>query len=273
MKFKNKHVKKIARTVSRQFEQLWSATFDAGKPYLTERDGVLALNFDAMSVQSEMYVDRPDELVISYTRAMMSFLLLNPAPRRIAMIGLGGGSIAKYCYRYLPAAEIKVIEISPEVIALRDAFLIPADDTRFCVLADDGARWVVDTTFQPEVLIVDGFDTEGLPAALRSQRFYDDCFVAVADSGMLVVNLWGGYPNYELYLARICNSFAGRVLVLDSDDGFNKIILAVKNGVFPPLRSSIKQHAATLDLTHALNFQVKSNRLIDALTVFAAGGR
>jgi hypothetical protein len=44
----------------------------------------------------------------------------------------------------------------------------------------------------------------------------------------------------------------------------------VKNGVFPPLRSSIKQHAATLDLTHALNFQVKSNRMIDALTVLTA---
>lgn len=135
MKFKNKHVKNIARTVCREFDRFCAG---AAKPYLTERDGVLALNFDAMSVQSEMYVDRPDELVISYTRAMMSFLLLNPAPERIAMIGLGGGSIAKYCYRNVTSAEIQVIEISPDVIALRNDFAIPADDARFCVLANDG---------------------------------------------------------------------------------------------------------------------------------------
>lgn len=269
MKFKNKYAKNIAQTVCRQFDRLCAA--QAAKPYLTERDGVLALNFDAMSVQSEMYVDRPDELVISYTRAMMSFLLLNPAPGRIAMIGLGGGSIAKYCYRNLPTAEIKVIEISPDVIALRNEFAIPADDARFSVLAGDGAHWVAAAQGAADVLIVDGFDTDGLPAALSSQRFYDDCFAALADSGILAVNLWGGYPHYEDYLARISNSFAGRIVVVDSDDEFNKIVLAVKNGVFPPDVSFIRQHANILDLSHPLNFQSKSNRLIGALKSVNAG--
>lgn len=238
----------------------------AGKPYLTERKGILALNFDSLSVQSEMFIDSPDELVISYTRAMMSFLLLDTTPKRIAMIGLGGGSLAKYCYRYLPQTEIKVVEISPDVIALRNEFAIPADDARFQVLLGDGVLWVADTEWHPDVLILDGFDTGGLPEALGSQRFYDDCFAAIADNGILAANLWGGYPHYDEYLARIHNSFAGRVVVVDSEDSLNKIVLAVKNSAFPPSVSAIRQHANTLALTHPLNFHAKCNRLIQGLS-------
>lgn len=267
-----KNWKNISRSVHQQFDQMMAWTADAtakpcaGKPYLTEKGGILALNFDIMSVQSEMYIDRPDELVISYTRAMMCFLLLEPAPKRIAMIGLGGGSLAKYCYRYLPQAEITVVEISPEVIALRNEFAIPADDTRFRVLPGDGAPWVTDMSWQPDVLIVDGFDTSGLPAQLSSQRFYDDCFASLADNGILVVNLWGGYPHYDEYLARIHTSFADRVVVVDAEDSVNKIVLAVKNSAFPPPLSVIRQHASTLVSTHPLNFQAKATKLIQALS-------
>lgn len=268
----SKQIKKIARAMHQQFDHMLSWTTgaslkpEAGKPYLTERDGILALNFDALSVQSEMYIDRPDELVISYTRAMMSFLLFAPSPKKIAMIGLGGGSLAKYCYRYLPQTEIVVVEISDDVIALRNEFAVPPDDARFNVVSGDGAAWVADTRWQPEVLIVDGFDRGGLPAPLSCQRFYDDCFLSLAENGMMAVNLWGGYPYYDDYLARINNSFAGRVVVVDSEDSVNKIVLAVKNGAFPPSASLLRQHAGLLALDHALNFQKKCNRLIQALS-------
>lgn len=271
MKFKSKPLKKAAQIIRHQLEQMLELTAgsppsaNATKPYLSEKDGILALNFDGFSVQSEMFIDAPDDLVIGYTRAMMSFLLLNHAPKRIAMIGLGGGSLAKYCYRYLPATEeIVVIEINAEVIALRNEFAIPADDARFRVLLGDGAAWVRDTLEAPDVLIVDGFDAEGLPAPLASQRFYDDCFEALADNGIMAVNLWGGYPNYASYVARINNSFAYRTVIVDADDSVNKIVLAVKNPQFPPALSGIRHHANLLDLTHPMNFQAKANKLIRA---------
>ena len=119
MQFKNKPMKKVARAMRQKIDKMlaWTANpqanVETGKPYLTERDGILALHFNDLSVQSEMSIDMPDELVIGYTRAMMSFLLFEPSPKRIAMIGLGGGSLAKYCYRYLPRTEITVVEINP----------------------------------------------------------------------------------------------------------------------------------------------------------------
>ena len=54
--------------------------------------------------QSRMRAGAPDELVVDYTRTMLGALLLHPAPRRIGMVGLGGGSQAKFCLRHLPQA-------------------------------------------------------------------------------------------------------------------------------------------------------------------------
>jgi len=268
-------MKSVIRAGQQKIEQMlaWTASpatkVASGKPYLTEIDGILALQFDTLSVQSEMNIDMPDELVIAYTRAMMSFLLLEPTPRHIAMIGLGGGSLAKYCYRYLPKAAITVIEINPEVIALRNEFAIPADDARFDILLDDGAQWVTDTNRQPDVLIVDGFDTSGLPAQLSSQQFYDDCFAALAENGIMVVNLWGGFPQYAEYLARIRTSFADNTVIMEAEGGVNNIIFAVK-GIEFPSPSSIRHHAKLLDLSHPVNFQAKSNKLIQALPIRSA---
>lgn len=268
-------MKNIARTMQQQIEKMlgWTAeaqsSVETGKPYLKDYEGILALHFDALSVQSEMCIDLPDKLVLSYTRAMMSFLLFEPSPQCIAMIGLGGGSLAKYCYRYLPQIEITVVEINPDVIALRNEFAIPADDKRFKVLLGDGAEWVTDTARHFDVLMVDGFDAGGLPDQLSSQRFYDDCFASLADNGIMVVNLWGSSAHYNEYLARIHNSFAGRVVVVCADDRFNKIVFAVKNVEFPPSLSTIRHHAKLLCLSHPLNFQAKSNKLIQALPVRA----
>lgn len=105
------------------------------------------------------------------------------------MIGLGGGSMPKWCYHQLPATEITVIEISPMVISLREQFYIPADDERFRVVCGDGADWVAATEDSPEVLVVDGFDIYGQPPQLCSQGFYEDCYRALACDGVMVVNL------------------------------------------------------------------------------------
>jgi len=268
-------MKNIAQTMQQHIDQMvaWmikpQTNIKTDKPYLTEREGILALHFDALYVQSGMCIEEPDTLLFSYTRVMMSFLLFEPSPKRIAMIGLGGGSLAKYCYRYLPQTKITVIEINPDVIALRNEFAIPADDTRFNVLLGDGAEWVADTANQPNVLMIDGFDAAGLSIQLSSQQFYDDCFASLADNGIMVVNLWGSYAHHDEYLARIYNSFASRLVVVEAEDSFNKIVFAVKNIEFPPPASTIRQHAKLLFSSHPLDFQAKSNKLIRALPTVA----
>jgi spermidine synthase len=273
MSRKNRQVKGLTGTLRQKLGQLLALSAnpqsEPGKPYLLENDGMLSLQFDALCLQSEMNIEDPDQLVFSYTRAMMSFLLFEPSPKRIAMIGLGGGSLAKYCYRYLPHAEIAVVEINPDVIALRNEFAIPADDARFKVLLGDGAAFVKENHDLFDVLMVDGFDISGLPDALCSQQFYDDCFASLADNGIMVANLWSSDGLHGALAARIETSFAGRIVVVNADDSPNKIVLAFKNNKLSLSPARIRQHVNELTQSHPLNFQAKSKKLIASLAAGA----
>ena len=98
------------------------------RPQLREEDDIISLRFGPWHVQISMIKADPDVLILGYTRAMMAFLLLVPEPKDILIVGLGGGSLSKYCHRLLPAARITTVEISQKVIDLRDRFFIPADN-------------------------------------------------------------------------------------------------------------------------------------------------
>lgn len=199
------------------------------KPYVYEAHGLKALHFSIHEIQSRMQTERPFALELEYTRAMMAFLLLKPAPATLAMIGLGGGSMAKFCHRFLPQTRIQVLEINPHVIALREAFEVPADDERFTVHQADGAEFVRLPPYRQEVLLVDGFDDQGQPPALCSQRFYDDCLEALEDEGLMVANLHAGHRHFDAHLARIERSFgADKVLFIKDSEGSNAVVLACK---------------------------------------------
>ena len=76
------------------------------QPYILETSSHRCLYFTPSNVQSVMSLHEPDALITAYTRKMMAFLLFNPAPKRITMVGLGGGSLAKFCHRNLQQAQI-----------------------------------------------------------------------------------------------------------------------------------------------------------------------
>jgi spermidine synthase len=184
------------------------------------------LHFTIGETQSSMRLDRPDELQIDYTRTMMGFLLLTQQPRSIGMIGLGGGSLVKFCHRWLPSARMTVVENNPGVIALRKDFGIPDDDGRLSVLEDDGAAFVRTVPRAFEVLLVDGFDHGGQPAQLCSQSFYEDCFRSLVPGGVMVANLHVDHPEHDLFTGRIARSFQGNAMQVLAGEKANCIVFA-----------------------------------------------
>ncbi|MBI3347359.1 MAG: transferase [Burkholderiales bacterium] len=196
------------------------------KPYVYETLDTRAMHFSICEIQSRMQVQHPHALDLAYTRTMMAFLLFVPRPRALAMIGLGGGSMAKFCHRQLPDTRIEVVEINPHVIALREQFQVPPDDARFQVRRGDGADFVRETHDRLDVLLVDGFDHEGQPPALCSQAFYDDCRTALRANGLLVVNLHTAHADFQRHAARLERAFDGEVLLVSDRDCSNTIAFA-----------------------------------------------
>ncbi|MYM68096.1 methyltransferase domain-containing protein [Pseudoduganella sp. FT55W] len=196
-------------------------------------------------VQSEMRLSRPDDLVLSYVRAMMCFVLFHPRPEHIVMVGLGGGSLAKFCYRYLPHCRITVLELNPDVIALREQFAIPRDNARFRVIEADAVDYMSKLDNSADVLLVDGFDAEGLPPALGSAAFYADCRRALRPGGVMVSNIFSYDPNYSAMLRRLRQAFQGRICWFNGIAGNNRILFAVKGGAPSPALAMQQKVART----------------------------
>jgi spermidine synthase len=203
------------------------------------------LEFQPGMVQSEMRLSRPDHLVLSYVRAMMCFVLFHPKPEHIVMVGLGGGSLAKFCYRYLPHCRITVLELDPQVIALREQFAIPRDNARFRVVQADAVDHMPKLAGSADVLLVDGFDAEGLPPALGSASFYADCQRALRPGGVLVANLFSYDPHYPAMVKRLRAAFQGRICAFTGIAGNNRIVFAVRGGGHSPALAMQRRVART----------------------------
>src|SRR5260221_997001 len=72
------------------------------RPFVREALDSQSMHFSDSAIQSRMQLQQPDALALEYTRTMMGFLMFEPKPAQVAMIGLGGGSLAKFCHRHLP---------------------------------------------------------------------------------------------------------------------------------------------------------------------------
>ena len=204
------------------------ACLDQQPPLVRTGGGRRTLEFTPGDIQSEMLLARPEALVLEYTRAMMCFALFVPAPRHILMVGLGGGSLAKFCYRHFPRARITVLEIRADVIALRDAFCIPPDDARLRILHCDAADYLARCPGSCDVLLVDGFDSQGLPSSLAGSAFYAACRRALHPGGVLVANVFTYDPQYASALQGLRAAFHGRLAWFTRIAGNNRILFALR---------------------------------------------
>ncbi len=242
-----------------------------GQPFLCQERGEVSLHFGMATVQSRMRVATPDKLMLDYTRSMMAFLLLAAEPRHIVMLGLGGGSLAKYCHAHLPHTRFTALEISPEVIAMRDLFAIPADDDRLQVLCVDGAAWLHDNPACCDVLLLDGFDAEGLPPALCCQSFFDDCAAALQPGGVLVSNIWAKDSLRDVLVQRLRQSFGEHVATILAEDGENTIALASKQTAMP-CAATLQERARQLTSKHAVGLSRSATQLAQALAMAPRAG-
>ncbi len=222
----------------------------AVRPFVEDDGDLRNLRFDYATIQSSMRRSDPCRLEVEYTRALMLFLLFMPAPSSILMIGLGGGSLPKYCHRYLPGARITVVEINPHVIALRDEFSVPPDDGRFKVMRGDGAQFLAKTRDRYDVIVVDGFHFNGPNAELETQEFLDRCRTVLHPGGVLAMNQDAEDAGNAAVLARINRSFGGGVIDMLVDGGTNRVVLAAQPALVAAVRMNAPLRLQELEAVH-----------------------
>jgi spermidine synthase len=227
-----------------------------GAPALavSEARGLRTLHLGGEAVQSAMRLDDPWALALDYTRCMMAFLLFHPEPRTVLMIGLGGGSLAKFFHRRLRRARVRVIELDRRVVAAaRSQFGVPPDDRRLRVEVGDGAQ-----ALAPEccdLLVVDGFEDGEQVPVLAAAAFYDAAWLALEEPGVMVVNYMADDPLLDEYLQRLERAFGGAVLCLPALSDPNVIAFGLKGAPATLAWRELAQRAERLEARFELPFR------------------
>jgi spermidine synthase len=220
---------------------------------VSDQRGYRTLHVGGEAIQSTMRLSDPWALALDYTRCMMAFLLFHAEPRQALMIGLGGGSLAKFFYRNLRKTAVRVVELDERVIAAaRTQFALPPDDARLTVEVGDGAE-----ALSPEccdVLVVDAYHDEVHVQELASAEFYDAAFLALAEQGVMVVNFMDDDKLFDVYLKRMEAAFGGRVLAMKALYDPNILVFALK-GLPPRIEwETLRARAGRLEARFDLPF-------------------
>lgn len=233
-------------------ERVYSGSYD--KPFIVDNGRRRFLHFDFGAIQSVMELSNPQGLALAYTRKMMAFLLFNRSPKRILLLGLGGGSLAKFCYFNLPSATLTAVEVSHDVIALRNEFGIPVDNHRFRVINSNGAAYMSASAHRKDVILADACDRKGMAADLGSVEFYRNARSRLSDDGIFVVNVCGELDATAAHLANLREAFDDELLSLQVQQDSNVIVFGFK-GHRPELnRKSIQECARDLREQFRLDF-------------------
>jgi spermidine synthase len=238
-------------------------------PFIIDTATERRLQFTGDALQSRMRLDDPYALIAAYTRQMMSFLLFNPDPVHVLMIGLGGGSLAKFCYRRLPRTQITVVEIDARVIALRDSFHVPADDSRFRVIHDDGAHYISRLDAPVDVILIDAFDAGGVSPSLATSNFFGEASRHLAPGGVLIMNLHGKPERYAAHVRKLRDAIGHRALLARTIND-NVLLFGFKADVISPSARQLDTRARYLQSRFQLQFPSYLQRIRDGRGVEAS---
>jgi spermidine synthase len=235
---------------------------DAGSVYVTEKFGVRSLHIGSDTIQSSMRIARPNDLELAYTRSMMGFLLFVPPPRRVLLVGLGGGSLVKFIHHRLPEAASEVLEINPDVVSIaRRFFQVPAAGERLTIRVCDAAEFMARPGPGYDAILVDGYDGDSLVEALSSRAFYASCLRRLDPGGMVVVNLWGSDRKFNEYLGRIEAEFPAGTLCLPAEKPGNVAAFGFRDAPGELRWDALAALARDLEARYGLEF----GRFVNAL--------
>jgi spermidine synthase len=147
-------------------------------------------------IESKVDLARPDDLRIEYTRFMFMSYAFRPEPKRVLIVGLGGGAMVHFLKIHDPKVKVDVVEIDPLIVSVADRFFDVRSGGEVSVKVGDGMAFIRDSDAKYDVIYMDAFlrpsggtDQVGVPLHLKTLAFYEQIKKRLAPDGAVVFNL------------------------------------------------------------------------------------
>ncbi len=232
--------------------------------FVYERGSVRSLRFgrrDPLIVQSRVDLQNPRRHVHEYTTLAFGALLYNPRPRRVLVVGLGGGVIPREMRHYFPEAEIDVAEIDPAIPAIAERFFGFETDEKLQVHVVDGRVFVKRLLLRKEVprydlIVLDACTSEYIPFHLMTKEYLEELKGILADDGVLASNAIYTYRLAEAQLKTFMAAFE-HCQVYVGERSTNAMLIAPGPALEPlPSREAV-QRAEQLQEKHRFAFDLR----------------
>lgn len=206
--------RKILAASSRDTGRVIHKTLDEeGVIEVIDDELLRSLYFGTKSRQSCMLHANPNFLTLLYTQAMMASLLFISVPKSILLIGLGGGSHAKFLLHHFPDCIIDAIESREKVVKVAYGYFMLPETPRLRITIGNAQDMISDIEKNKyDLILIDAFNSLDVNPSITNRNFISECRNRLNDNGVLTINLWSKAEDFKRTFRVINRAFDGNVL-------------------------------------------------------------
>jgi len=202
-----------------------------GDILVTEQNLIRTLYFGNEKKQTSMFVPEPSVMVLRYAQAMVSALMFEAKPKKILIIGLGGGSLIHFLLKSYPDCEIDIVELRRSVINIaKEYFFVPVNSPNITIAHGDAKPHVQQLAEHNaeiyDLILVDAFDEWGPAEINNDAQFVLNCQQLLKKKGVLSFNLWNReMDKYPAVYRKFLSLFDGNLLELSMGKRDSNVLL------------------------------------------------
>ncbi len=186
------------------------------------------------AVQSRVNIKQPQTLLSPYAHGMFASYLYQPQPRRVLIVGLGGGAMVRFLAHHEPQVQVDAVEIDPVVVKLAGQFFDVRSGGNVRIHTADAVKFVESTTDRFDLILMDAFlrpsgdtDAVGVPTRLKTLDFLGRLKQALNPGGVVAFNV-NEYDTMEDDIASVRTAF-GNATVYRCPPSQNKVVIATSD--------------------------------------------
>lgn len=213
-----------------------------------EENGMRCLRFTrtaSKTTQTCVMPYFPDELMFPNIKAMLGALYIQPEPKKILMIGLGGGTLPTTLAKLYPDAEIDSVDIDPAIIKIAEKFFDYRVGPKQRAFAEDGRVFVkraLQENRRYDLILLDAFSAPVIPEHMTTREFLNEVRGILAPHGVFTVNTVPRAVMYD-HESATYESVFGRFYNLRV--GGNRVIWIAADGL--PTLETLQANAERMD--------------------------
>jgi len=142
-----------------------------------------------MTLDGLVMVTEKDEFVY-HDMIVHPAMAVHPNPKKVLVIGGGDGGTVRELVRYPGVEHIDMVEIDKMVCDVAKDFFptisSALDHEKVHLYYEDGVKWMEDKVDYYDIILIDSTDPVGPGEGLFTTEFYNNCFKALTEDGILV---------------------------------------------------------------------------------------